>query len=524
MPAAGTSPDRRAASSAAPLALTEVSRHGLRVTATDPAAERAGISTGMPLADARALCPALTVAPADPEGDADALGRLALWCGRYSPWTAVDAPDGVAPHGIALDITGCAHLFGGEATMLDGIAERFAGFGLTARVAAAPTLGAAWAIARHGPPSHGPDPCAAVPDGAVAEALDPLPLAALRLDEATVEAMARVGLKRVRDVLGKPAAPLTARFGPRLLTRLDQALGRQAETVHGLQPPPRHQARRVFAEPIVLTADVERTVAELAGELAIRLDDAGVGARRLELRLYRVDGRVRTAEVRTSTLCREAPHMIRLFRERLTASGEELDTGFGFDLAVLAALAVEPVVARQDGLGIGATAGTGAAGDRPDEVARLLDRFGNRFGFDRVVRYAPRASAIPERAVRAAPVLEAVGPEDWPAHLRALQGGSQPGRPLLLVLPPDPIATVAEVPDGPPVQFEWRRVVHRVVRADGPERLAPEWWRPGDERSRRTRDYFRVEDSVGRRFWLFREGLYDRPGDTPRWFLHGLFA
>lgn len=472
----------------------------------------------MPLADARALCPGLTVAPAEPDGDAAALRRLALWCGRFSPWTAVDAPDG-----IALDITGCAHLFGGEAAMLAGIAGRLAGFGLSVRLAAAPILGAAWAVARHGPGAT-----TIVADNTVAAVLAPLPLAALRLDEATVEAMARVGLKRIGDVLGKPAAPLTARFGPRLVGRLDQALGRQAETVHGLLPPPRHQARRVFADPIVLTADVERTVAGLADDLAARLADAGVGARRLELRLYRVDGRVRATTVRTGTLCREAAHMARLFRERLDASAAdgagELDAGFGFDLAVLAARAVEPVVARQDGLG---TAPDGPRDGPSDDIARLLDRFGNRFGFDRVVRYVPQASAVPERAVRAAPVLEAIRQpdwpaQDWPAHLRAVQGGGQLGRPLLLILPPDPVTTLAEVPDGPPVQFEWRRLTHRVARADGPERLAPEWWRPGDGRC--TRDYFRVEDTEGRRFWLFREGLYDRPGDVPRWFLHGVFA
>lgn len=487
-----------------------MSRHGQRVTATDPAAERAGVAAGMPLADARALCPGLAVAPADPDGDAETLRRLALWCGRYSPWTAPDAPDGVL-----LDITGCAHLFGGEAAMLAGIAGRLAGFGLTVRLAAAPTPGAAWAMARHGPAA-----CGIVPDGGVADILAALPLAALRLDDTTVQAMARVGLKRVRDVLGKPAAPLTARFGPRLVTRLDQALGRQAETVHGLLPAPRHEARRAFAEPIVLTADVERTVAGLADDLAARLADAGVGARRLELRLYRVDGQVRVVTVRTSTLCRQADHMVRLLRERLDAS-DEFDAGFGIDLAVLGALAVEPAVARQDGLG---TAGGEGPGAHPDDVARLLDRFGNRFGFDRVVRYTPQASAIPERAVRAAPVLEAVRPADWPAHLRAVQGGRQLGRPLLMILPPDPITTLAEVPDGPPVLFEWRRATHRVARADGPERLAPEWWRPADPGSRHTRDYFRVEDSEGRRFWLFREGLYDRPGDTPRWFLHGVFA
>ncbi|MEQ9330084.1 DNA polymerase Y family protein, partial [Thalassobaculum sp.] len=215
------------------------------MTAVAAAAERAGVTPGMALADARALCPALAVAPADPDGDAAALGRLALWCGRYSPWTAVDTPTADAPDGIVLDITGCAHLFGGEAAMLGDIAGRLADFGLTARLAAAPTPGAAWAVARHGAGS-----CGIVPDDALAETLAPLPLAALRLDTAVVEAMSRVGLKRVGDLLGKPAAPLAARFGPRLVTRLDQALGRQAETVHGLAPPPCHEARRVFAEPI----------------------------------------------------------------------------------------------------------------------------------------------------------------------------------------------------------------------------------------------------------------------------------
>lgn len=492
-----------------------MSRHGQRVTATSPAAERAGIAPDMPLTDARALCPALAVAPADPDGDAAALRRLALWCGRWSPWIAVDAPDGVV-----LDVTGCAHLFGGEAAMLDDVAGRLAGFGLSARLAAAPTLGAAWAAARHGPASP-----VTLPDDGIVAALAPLPLAALRLEAATVEAMARVGLRRVGDVLGKPAAPLTARFGPRLVARLDQALGRQAETVHGLLPAPLHEARRAFADPIVLTADVERTVAELAGELAGRLQDAGVGARCLELRLFRVDGLVRTVAVRTSALCRDAAHMIRLFRERLGAGSEELDTGFGFELAILAALAVEAAVARQDGLGtVPDTPSAAPSAALADDVARLLDRFGNRFGFDRVVRYAPAASTIPERAARPVPVLAPPGAQDWAAHLRALQGGGQLGRPLLLIAPPDPVTALAEVPDGPPVQFEWRRRAHRVARADGPERLAPEWWRPGGDANRLTRDYYRIEDVDGRRFWLYREGLYERPGETPRWFLHGMFA
>lgn len=494
--------------------LAAVSRHGQRVTAADPAAERAGIAPDMPLADARALCPALAVAPADPDGDAAALRRLALWCGRWSPWTAVDGADGVI-----LDVTGCAHLFGGEAAMLDDQCRRLSGFGLTVRVAAAPTPGAAWAVARYGSGT-----VATIPEGGAAAALAPLPLAALRLDDATVQAMARVGLKRIGDVQGKPAAPLTARFGPRPVTRLDQALGRQAETVHGLMPAPRHEARRTFADPIVLTADVERTVAELADDLATRLAAAGVGARRLALRLFRVDGRVWTVTVRTSALCRDATHIIRLFRDRLDAGHEELDTGFGFELAVLAALAVETAVARQDGLGTAPDIATTAPATLADDVARLLDRFGNRFGFDRVVRYAPAASMIPERAARPVPVLADATPSDWAVHLRAVQGGDQLGRPLLLIAPPDPVTALAEVPDGPPVQFEWRRRAHRVARADGPERLAPEWWQPDPGADRLTRDYYRVEDVDGRRFWLYREGLYERPGEVPRWFLHGVFA
>jgi protein ImuB len=489
--------------------LAAASRHGLRITAVDPSAERAGLSVGMPLADARALCPGLSVAPADPDGDGDALHRLALWCGRYSPWTTVDPTDG-----IALDITGCAHLFGGEAALLDNIYNRLNGFGLTVRLATAPTLGTAWAAAH-----HAPGPRTVVADGTAESVLASLPLAALRLDDTVVDALAQVGLKRVRDVLDQPAAPLTARFGPVLVTRLDQALGRQAETLHGLMPPPVHEARRGFADPIVLTADVERTVAGLADDLATRLADAGVGARRLDLRLYRVDGRVRSEVVRTSGLCRRADHIVRLFRERLDQSAEEIDTGFGIEVVTLSALAVEPFVARQDGLQAGADPTT-----LSDDITRLLDRFGNRFGFDRVVRFAPQASALPERAVRAVPVLDGPRSEGWMAHLRATQGGRQLGRPLLLIMPPDPITTLAEVPDGPPMLFQWRRLTHRVTRADGPERLAPEWWRPRDGDGRRTRDYYRVEDSEGRRFLLYREGLYERPGDTPRWFLHGVLA
>jgi protein ImuB len=493
----------------AALVQVTASQHGLRITAATQAAERSGLRLGMPLTDARAICPSVAVETADPDGDAEALRRLALWCRRYSPWTTVHAPDG-----IAIEITGCAHLFGGETALLCGLEKRLDAFGLTASLAVAPTIGAAWAAARHASGAR-----CLIPAGAVRKFLAPLPAAALRLDDHVVADLAMVGLKRIGDLLGKPRAPLAARFGPQLLQRLDQALGKEDETFHPLAPPPLYCAECRFAEPIMQMEAIEHAIERLARNLAGQLVEAGKGVRRVELELFRVDGRVERLAVRTSALCREAGHLARLFRERLDRIGDDFDAGFGFDVMTLGAFDVEPCIARQDALQVH---DKGAAG--PESLARLLDRFINRFGARSVTRFAPRASHVPERAMQVVPVLREEEGHDWVAHLSTLQGGTHLGRPLLLLSPPEPVTALAEVPDGPPVRFVWKRISHRVTRADGPERIAPEWWLHRDGESCQTRDYYRVEDEAGRRFWLFRDGLHERKGDNPRWFMHGLFA
>lgn len=495
--------------SGAPLVLSASLQNGQRITAANAAADRLGLHPGMPIADARAIHPPLIVEPADPQGDSAALKRLALWCRHYSPYTRVDAPDGVA-----IDITGCAHLFGGEAAMLKKIERRLKDFGLTARLAAAPTIGAAFAAAR-----HAPERLTIITSETLHDHLAPLPAAALRLEAPVVAALARLGLKEIRDLLGKPRAPLVARFGRALVERLDQAFGREEESFSPLSPPAFYRAEQRFIEPLMTIPEIERAVDHLARDLADALTRAGKGARKAALILFRVDGWSQTLTVQMSALAlsRDAAHLARLICERLDAIRDH--TGFGFEAAALGAFSVEKYDCRQDVLN--------ASGERredPDDLARLLDRLVNRFGAENVTRFSPQASYIPERSVRSATALRGAGRHDWNAHMRALQGGDHIGRPVLLFVAPEPVTTLAEVPDGPPVRFEWRRVSHRIARADGPERIAPEWWRKSEGESRQTRDYYRVEDEAGRRFWLYRDGLHEREGDAPRWFIHGVFA
>lgn len=493
----------------APLILSASSQNGQRITATNAAADQLGLHPGMPLADARAIHPPLAVEPADPQGDSVALKRLALWCQCYSPYTRVDAPDGVA-----IDITGCTHLFGGEAAMLKKIENRLRDFGLTPRLAAAPTIGAAWAAAR-----HAPEALTIITREALHDHLAPLPAAALRLEVPVVAALAKLGLKEIRDLLGKPRAPFAARFGSTLIERLDQAFGKEEESFSPLSPPAFYRAEQRFAEPLETIPAIERAVDRLARDLADALTKAGIGARKVALTLFRVDGWSQTLAVQMSALAlsRDAAHLARLLCERLDAIRDH--TGFGFEAAALSAFNVEKYDCRQNVLNAG-----GERREDPDDLARLLDRLVNRFGAKNVVRFSPNASYVPERSVCSATALRRAEHHDWNAHVRALQGGGHIGRPVLLFTAPEPVTTLAEVPDGPPIRFEWRRVSHRIARADGPERIAPEWWRTSEGESRLTRDYYRVEDEAGRRFWLYRDGLHEREGDAPRWFIHGVFA
>jgi protein ImuB len=410
--------------------------------------------------------------------------------------------------GLWLDVTGCAHLFGGEAALLGDLLLRLARCGHRARAALADTPGAAWAAARFIDDPGGAGIIVS-PQGARA-LLAPLPVAALRLGPAVVAELERLGLRRVESLLSMPRAALARRFGCGLADRLDQALGYLEEPLSPRRPVVPHRVRLAFAEPIMAAASIGEAVRRLLRQLCAQLDAEQLGARQLDLMLYRVDGTVQRTAAGTSRPNRDAAALARLFAERL----DRIDPGFGIEAMALAAPAVEPLTALQMVL-----AGPhppprregGQGGVSGEDLASLVDTLGNRLGFANLRQLTPRASHIPERAVQAVAPLARAKQEGWPPL---------PPRPLRLFPRPEPIEATALLPDHPPVMFRWRARLHRIARAEGPERVAPEWWRPEDFDAA-PRDYFRVEDESGRRFWLYRDG---RPPADGRWYLHGLFA
>jgi protein ImuB len=479
---------------------TVIAAAGRRLlAAVNPMAAAAGLAPGMSLADAFSFVPGLAVVPAEPAEDLTALRRLAEWCGRYSPWTAPDGPDGVR-----VEIAGSAHLWGGEAALAADLATRLARQGIACRVAIADTLGAAWALARFMPVGDGP---AILPPGDCGAGLAGLPIEALRLDPTTAEGLRRVGLKRVGDLMAMPRAALARRFGDKVALRLDQAQGHLSEPLSPLGEAPVRRVRLSFAEPIADPADLALAAERLAEDLGLRLAREGSGARRLDLAFYRVDGRVEHIALGTASPSRDPHHLAALFKQRL----DTVDPGLGVEDMILAAFAVEPLAAEQIGFAGAPDAGATAG------AAPLLDRLGNKLGIAALYRLEPRASHIPERASMRMPV--GAGPSPPAAWV-----AGKPPRPIRLFEPPEPVEAFWLLPDDPPFRFTWRRRPHRVTRADGPERIAAEWWQAeGSVGVDTIRDYYRVEDEEGRRFWLFRAGLSgnDHP---PRWFVHGIFA
>lgn len=458
----------------------------------------------MPLADARAIDPAIRIEPADATADEKALRALALWCQRYSPLTRADSSDGVT-----LDITGCAHLFGGESALAEQLMTRLRKYRLTARLAITPTIGASWAAAR-----YAATPVTIVPVKELRATLKPFPVSALRIEEKDRKALAELGLRTIGHLLGKPLAPLMARFGRPLVKRLNQAIGTEAETFTPLLPPPLIHAHRRFLEPVTERIAIEMAAQGAARELGESLQRAGKGARRLELLLYRVDGGIERLQLRTSRLSRDANHLFGLLAQRLEAIEDR--AGFGFEALILGAFDLERQAAFQSGLAIDSAASDDGAG-----LARLFDRLANRFGPQNLIRFHPNTSYLPENAIRRFSALKEMPLADWQTHDRHLTGNARFARPLLLFNRPEPIDVTFEIPDKPPVRFKWRRGLHRIIHADGPERIAPEWWQTAT-RKPQTRDYYRVEDEAGRRFWLYRDGLHERSGDQPVWYLHGI--
>jgi protein ImuB len=469
--------------------LVTVAAQGQRrvLTSVDQTAERLGLTSGMTVSHAQSLIPDLMMMDATPQEDDAALHRLGLWCVRYSPLVTPNPPDGVF-----IDVAGSAHLFHGEAALLDDVLARLSRDGFTAKAAVADTPGCAWAMARYGNSKI-------IPPGRASEAIASLPIVALRLAPETIASLHEVGIERIAQIASKPRASLHLRFGGEVLLRFDQALGSVQEALTSLVPPEVPSMTLRFAEPLADPEDLKRVIARLTGLLCSELERRGVGARRLDLVFARVDNLEQAVRVGLSRPYREPVHLAKLLEERLVL----VDPGFGIEAATLTASWIEAITERQ-------TVGRHVTKDGSEvDVTQLVDTLGVRLGEKSVFRLAPVESDLPERSVRKVPALHPPQGLDWPTHLP---------RPSRLFVHPEPIDAIAALPDHPPRLFVWRRQQYRVARADGPERIHGEWWR-SDAEITLLRDYYRVETADGARYWLFRDGA---AGDGGKWWLHGV--
>lgn len=464
----------------------------------------------MTLADAGARLPGLLVHPADPVADAAYLDWLADACARYTPLVAA-----VSPHALLLDISGAAHLLGGEAALAADLLARFARLGLSARIALAPNPAAALALAAFADgPAHGlvaqveDTLCVhTLPVAALVAANVALPGLGLDAPEMLATALRRAGLRTIALVAAQPRAALAARLGPAFVHRLDVLLGTEPFPLQPRWPVAEVQFDSRFAQPLLTVVAALKVIEELVVRSCVALAEQRQGGRAFEAVLFRADGVVHRLRVDTAAPQRSPAPIMRLFSERLAALNDPLDPGFGYDLVRLAVPVLAPLGDEQLQLGGGALA--------EGELAQLVDRLSARLGSARVRRLAGAASHVPEQAGFDLPYGHPAAGLGWPTA-PALE------RPIALFDPPQPIEVLAEVPDGPPRRFRWHRRTHDVVHAEGPERIAAEWWRRPDDRGL-TRDYYRIEDSQGGRFWLFRHGLYEERR-APIWYVHGRFA
>ena len=456
----------------------------------------------MGLADARVAVPELLVFDRDPHADAVLLDRLADGCGRYTPHVAVDGPDA-----LVLDVTGCTHIFGGEPALLADLATRLARLGLSGRTAIAYGPDAALALARY----------ERVAESDEHAAVRRLPVAALRLSEACETSLKRAGLTTVGAVARRPQAAIAARFGEDAVRAVRRMTGEADTPLAFRTPAVAFSFDRRFAEPVARTDYALEQLRGLIVEAVAALAAQQRGGRRFEAIFFRTDGLTQRLRIETGVATRDMKAVLRLFGERIEALADPLDPGFGYDMLRLSVPAHEPLGASQLRL-------EGGEASAVQQVDDLVDRLTTRLGRTRVRRFRARDSHIPEQAQLALPAIEGNRMAGaWPVSAP----GNPPLRPLHLFSPPQRIDVLAEVPDGPPHRFRWRNALHDVGRFEGPERIASEWWRAPDgdpAHGAPTRDYYRVEDRRGRRFWIFRRGLYDGSAALPDWYIHGLFA
>ena len=491
----------------APLVVSHKANNALYVYALAAQAQSLGLYKGQPLANAQAMVQPLEIVPADEKADATLLEAIADWCDRFTPLVSLDSP-----HGLFLDITGAAFLFGGEKAMLATVTQSIARQGFAVQGAIAGTSLAARALAHFRPDTI-------VAPGGEAQAVALLPIAVLDCDDKILRALHHAGLTTVGAVAKRLASELSERLGASFVNRLNAIVGEQQQPLQPRRALPDLMAEQGFAEPIVTEESIAAALLGLAKSLSAILERQGRGVRLLEAGFFRADGKVERIAIRTGEAIRDPALMLRLLRQKLDALADPLDPGFGFDLIRLEALLAEETKAF--------TLSFDSNENARLQVGFLIDRLSARFGHTRVQRFLPQDTHIPEAASAAVPAQDRdFAPQNW--RLKR-QAGDPPRRPLRMLEKPEEIeAGLPLAPDGPPKFFRWRQCRHDVARAEGPERIAMTWWKNRRNEPKNNpegmRDYFRVETSQGQRFWLYRDGLYRQAGLAPRWYLRGIFA
>jgi protein ImuB len=461
--------------------------HGrMVVMETNNIAEANGINHGMVLADARAITPDLQVLDDRPDLAEKILKRLAEWCIRFTPNAAVDPADG-----IVLDATGCCHLWGSEQSYLSAIVEKLKTKGYDIRAAIADTQGVAWAVARFGKEL-------VISCNKNIEALLPLPPEALRLETDITERLHKLGLHRIGQLMGMPRSSLKRRFGERFIKRLDLVLGREEEIIIPIQPVEPYQERLPCLEPIITATGIEIALDRLLKILCYRLQQEQKGLRLANFKGHRIDGKVVQVNIGTNRPSHNVSHLFKLFETKLST----IEPALGIELFVLEAPKVEDHFPLQEKLW------EGSGGLEDERLSELLDRLSSKTGVQ-ATRYLPDEHYWPERSLKPASSLIEKLTTEWRKDKL---------RPLQLLAIPEKIDVTAPIPDYPPMLFQHKGKLHRIIKADGPERIEQEWWLQQGQH----RDYYRVEDESGNRYWLFRLGHYD--DKTFQWFIHGFFA
>jgi protein ImuB len=471
-----------------PFVLSSPDHGRMVITAANAIAGSQGISTGITLADARAIIPSLKFFDDKPELANNLLKSIAEWCIRYTPLVAIDATDG-----LILDATGCAHLWGGEKSYLAEIIMRLKGFGYDVRASMADTIGAAWAIAHFGKDES------IIESGQQKSALLLLPAAALRLEPDILERLQKLGLRQIKDFIGMPRSALRRRFGNLLLQKLDQALGNEEEVIYPVQPVEPYQERLPCLEPIVTATGIEMALQRLLETLCHRLQQEQKGLRKASIKCYRMDGKIEKIEIGTNRPSHNVSHLFKLFELKIPT----LEPASGIELFILEASKVEDAFPMQEKLW------EGSCGLYSAELSELLDRLANKIGENNIHRYVPAEHYWPERSFKSALSLNEKIDTAWRID--------RP-RPIQILSKPERIEVTAPVPDYPPMLFRYKGKLHKVIKADGPERIEQEWWLQEGQH----RDYYCVEDEEGHRYWLFRLGHYS--DKSYQWFIHGFFA